>query len=280
MVHPPGGIVVCYQPLARHLGPDQPFFGIRSRGLRGEKELPARLEDMATEYVAAIREMQPEGPYYLGGWSMGGVIALGMAQQLLAQGQAIGFLAFLDTTIPVGAANQAYLEPADKSGLEYGLDISLEELEQLGPEGQLPYLWQHVQKLGLVEADLPMVLVQQFLDDLKCLFHWHIKLGSDYAVRPYPGKITLFRPSEVPVNVPTRHDRGWGQLAAEVEVHFVPGHHHTMVKEPQVQVLAQQLRMCLQQGKDNAAACGSAFGEPDAKPQAASAIDSTTSFPQ
>ncbi|HZV06903.1 MAG TPA: amino acid adenylation domain-containing protein [Gemmataceae bacterium] len=249
MVHPPGGIVVCYQPLAHRLGDDRPVYGLRSRGLHGETELPASLEEMAAEYVAAIRAVQPHGPYHLGGWSMGGVVAYEMAQQLRKQGEPIGLLALLDTTIPWNAANASFAEDAYQSAREYGLDITLEELDRLGPEEQLPYLWDHVRKLGLVDADTPLQLVQQILDDLKRLFHAHIKLGSEYALRPYPGRLTLFRPAESPVPVPVAPDRNWGKLAAGVDVHFVPGQHHTMVKEPHVQVLAQQLRECLRQAE-------------------------------
>jgi thioesterase domain-containing protein len=247
LVHPPGGIVVCYQALAHRLGEERPLYGIRSRGLHGETELPASLEEMAAEYVAAIRSVKPQGPYHLGGWSMGGVIAYEMAQQLSKQGQSIGLLALLDTTIPYNAANAPYAEDAAQSAREYGLDLTLEELDRLGPEEQLPYLWDHVRKLGLVDDDMPLPLVQQILDDLKRLFHAHIKLGSDYALRPYPGRITLFRPQETPVPVQTAPDRNWGELAAAVDVHFVPGQHHTMVKEPHVQVLARQLGLGLRQ---------------------------------
>jgi thioesterase domain-containing protein len=168
-----------------------------------------------------------------------------MAQQLLAQGQQIALLALLDTTIPQNSANQPYAEEADQSAREYGLDLTLEELDRLGPEAQLPYLWNHVQKLGLVDDNTPLPLVQQILDDLKRLFHAHIKLASDYAVRPYLGRITLFRPIDSPVPVETARDRNWGRLAYAVDVHFVPGHHHSMVKEPHVQILAEQLRTCL-----------------------------------
>ncbi len=180
---------------------------------------------------------------------MGGVVAYEMAQQLRNQGQTIGLLAFLDTTIPWNPANDPYAEDAHQSAREYGLDITLDELDRMGPEEQLPYLWDHVRKLGLVDDDTPLPLVQQILDDLKRLFHAHIKLGSDYALRPYPGRLTLFRPSESPVPVQTAPDRNWGKLAAAVEVHFVPGQHHTMVKEPHVQVLAEKLRQCLRQAE-------------------------------
>src|SRR5215472_16292096 len=130
---------------------------------------------------------------------MGGVIAYEMAQQLRTQGHPIGLLALFDTTIPQSSANQAYAEDAEQSAREYGLDITLEELDRLGPDEQLPYLWQHVQKLGLVDADTPMTLVQQILDDVKRLFHTHVKSGTEYALRPYPGRIALFRPTDSPI---------------------------------------------------------------------------------
>jgi thioesterase domain-containing protein len=244
LVHPPGGIVVCYQPLAHRLGTERPVYGIRSRGLHGETDLPQRLEDMAAEYIMAIRSVRPEGPYHLGGWSAGGVIAYEMAQQLRAQGEVVGLLALLDTTIPVNAANSPYAEDADLSAREYGLNVTLEELDRMGPEEQLPYLWDHVRKLGLVEDDTPLPLVQQILDDLKRLFHAHITLVNDYVVRPYPGRLTLFRPSDSPIAHATPPDRNWGKLAAGVDVHFVPGLHHTMVKDPHVRVIADLLRTC------------------------------------
>jgi amino acid adenylation domain-containing protein len=246
VVHPPGGIVVCYQLLAQHLGREQPTYGVRARGLHGESELPTSLQDMAAEYVRAIRAVQPMGPYHLGGWSMGGVVAYEMAQQLRAQGQSVGLLALLDTIIPYNSANKDCAEGPNQSGREYGLDVTMEELDRLGPNEQLPYLWQHVRKLGLVDEDTPPALVGQILDDLKRLFHAHLVLANDYAIRPYPGRITLFRPAEAPVVVPTSADRNWGKRAAAVEVHFVPGQHHSMVKEPHVRVLAEKLAACLQ----------------------------------
>jgi thioesterase domain-containing protein len=234
--------VVCYQALAQHLGRERPIYGIRARGLLGETDLPHRLEDMAAEYLAAIRSVRPEGPYHLGGWSAGGVIAYEMAQQLRAGGEAVGLLALLDTTIPVNASNSPYAEDPGLSAHEYGLNVTLEEIERMGPEEQLPYLWDHVRKLGLIDEEMPLSLVRQILDDLKRFFHAHITLVNDYAVRPYPGRVTLFRPADSPIASAARPDRNWGKLAAWVEVQFVPGLHHTMVKEPHVHVLAERLR--------------------------------------
>jgi amino acid adenylation domain-containing protein len=248
MVHPPGGIVVCYQALAHRLGRDRPFHGIRSRGLDGEEELPGRIEDMAADYLAAVREIQPRGPYLLGGWSAGGLVALEMARQLLAQGESPAILALLDTTPPVPSSAGA--EEQRRSAREYGLDLSFEELARLGPDEQLPYLWQHALRLGLIGPEVPRDVARQVLDELKRLFHHHMVLANEYVVRPYPGRITLFRPSEAPVAaavaVAAPRDRGWGSLAAAVDVRTVPGHHHSMVKEPHVQVLARTLNACLE----------------------------------
>lgn len=245
MVHPPGGIVVCYQPLAHCLGGDQPLYGIRARGLHGEADLPTDLREMAAEYVEAMRAVCPTGPYCLGGWSLGGVVAYEMAQQLRRQGEAIRVLLLLDTTIPQGAANQQYLTGETSTGLEYGLDVTLEQLGELGPDQQLPYLWDHARKLGVIDEAAPESLVKQVLSDLKRLFHSHLQLASQYAIKPYPGRIILMRPLDAPVEVATTPDRGWRQLARDVDVHFVPGQHHSMVKEPHVKVLARKLQACL-----------------------------------
>src|SRR5439155_9898928 len=82
------------------LGTDQPFYGLQSRGLNGEAP-QTRIEDMAAHYIKELRKMQPLGPYFLGGRSLGGIIAYEMACQLRAQGHEIGLLAVLDS-YPVG----------------------------------------------------------------------------------------------------------------------------------------------------------------------------------
>jgi len=193
---------------------------------------------MAAEYLRVIQSIQSQGPYHLGGWSLGGVVALEVAQQILRQNQEVGLLGFLDTTVPSGP-------DADSSGQEFGLDLSLEELGNLGPAEQLPYLWQRVQKLGLVENDAPPEVVEQILADLKRLFHIHVKAALAYRLQPYPGRINLFRPADPPLKAGSKPDCGWGRFAAAVDVHFVPGRHHTMVKQPHVQILAQAMRRCL-----------------------------------
>ncbi|MGW0601615.1 amino acid adenylation domain-containing protein [Streptomyces sp. NPDC002776] len=95
-IHPGSGMSWCYAGLVRHLPAEIPVYGIQAAGLDGDSGLPATLEDMAAEYVDLIRQAQPEGPYRLLGWSLGGNVAFAMANELRARGQEVELLAFLD----------------------------------------------------------------------------------------------------------------------------------------------------------------------------------------
>jgi len=95
-VHPSHGSVFGYVDLARYLGTDQPFYGLQSPALDGEQQSYHSIEDMATDYIRALRALGPQELYLLGGWSMGGIVAYEMAQQLLREGEQLGLLALFD----------------------------------------------------------------------------------------------------------------------------------------------------------------------------------------
>ncbi len=107
-IHPIFGVVFPYYELACHLGSDQPFYGLQPFGIDGECSPLTRIEDMAAGYIEALRKVQPEGPYFLGGWSFGGLVAFEMAQQLLACGERVALLAILDTLAPVSGNKPAF----------------------------------------------------------------------------------------------------------------------------------------------------------------------------
>ncbi|WP_253910536.1 non-ribosomal peptide synthetase, partial [Pyxidicoccus fallax] len=91
-VHPVGGSVLAYLELSKRMDADQPFYGLQvPAGGAGDS-----VEEMAARYLEAVREVQPEGPYLLGGWSMGGRVAYEMARQLEARGEAVGLLVVID----------------------------------------------------------------------------------------------------------------------------------------------------------------------------------------
>ena len=99
-VHGVGGNILEFKDLANYIDPDQPLFGIQAQGLDGKSPRLDRVEDMAASYVKEILEFQPEGPYFIGGSSFGGMVAYEIAQQLLKQGQKVGALVLFDTYAP------------------------------------------------------------------------------------------------------------------------------------------------------------------------------------
>jgi amino acid adenylation domain-containing protein len=247
MIHPPGGIVVCYRELARYLPEDQPLWAIRSRGLHGEEILPQTIEQMAADYLEAIRTVQARGPYILGGWSLGGLVAYEIARQMIDSGESCQRLVFLDTTIPEGATECVPANEQVNVGLEYGIQLTLDQLTALSPEEQLPLLHDHADKLGILAAQSPPEVVQRVLSDLQSLFHHHVDLSRRYRLRPLaPIELLLLRPTEVPFRLQVSEDRGWRHLVEKVDVRYVPGHHHSMVQTPHVKRLAEVLTQALE----------------------------------
>jgi hypothetical protein len=99
LIHPLAGLIFPYYELALQLGPDQPVYGLQSIGIAGEASPVIRIESMAEHYLAAIRQIQPEGPYQLAGWSFGGKVALEMAQQLHKTGESLALLGMIDARL-------------------------------------------------------------------------------------------------------------------------------------------------------------------------------------
>lgn len=259
MVHPPGGIVVCYRELAQSLESDQPLWAIRSRGLHGKERLPESIEEMASEYIEAIRTVQPEGPYMLGGWSLGGLVAYEMAKQLnQRESEKFGTsnrdpdlmhrLIFLDTTIKEGAADCVPIEEQVNVGLEYGIDLTLEQLGDLLPEEQLTLLRDHTMQLGILHEQSSPEVVARILSDLQYLFHHHLDLSKRYRLDPIEARLLLLRPLEVPFELNVTEDRGWRHLVNDVIVRFVPGHHHSMVQSPNAQEMTEVMMRELNAG--------------------------------
>src|SRR5262249_7592406 len=90
----------CYRDLVPHLSKDQPFYTFDVPYDEGLRNSHARLAEAAEGYVAQLREIQPVGPYFLGGWSFGGALAFEMARRLVADGEEVALLALFDTHCP------------------------------------------------------------------------------------------------------------------------------------------------------------------------------------
>ncbi|MFQ4143782.1 amino acid adenylation domain-containing protein [Chlorogloeopsis sp. ULAP02] len=259
-VHPVGGNVFCYYELASSLGLDRPFYGLRSLGLDGECEPYSSIEDMASAYIAAIRVIQPEGSYLLGGWSMGGVIAFEMATQLQKQGQRVDLLALLDSQAPITKKQPTeinYCEPdkvlvdlaqdiASSTGKEIlnldNLNTLYTNLKKIEPEKKLDYFLEQAKMLNLLPSDVE----HQHFHHLLQVFQNNIQALFNYKPKNPVNRIILFRASSsVFHNNPTL---GWENFSIEpVQIINILGDHYTMLAKPYVSYLQAAMNEYLEQ---------------------------------
>jgi amino acid adenylation domain-containing protein len=242
LVHPGGGNVFCYADLVRHLGVEQPCYGLQARGLDEEQVPHTGVETMASYYLEWVRAVQAEGPYQLGGWSAGGVIAFEMAQQLQAQGQEVALLALIDSHAPAGAEP----EPDDLKLLGgFALDLGLplqrlrldsDHLATLGADERLTWILQEAQRVQVIPGDVELPQVRRLFH----VFKYNVQAVRQYVPRAYAGPVVLFKAQEQRGDF--EPDLGWRAVTAgELAVQTVPGDHYTLVREPHVAALAEQL---------------------------------------
>jgi aspartate racemase len=229
LIHGAGGTVIVYRELARNLGNDQPVYGLQAQGLDGKQSCLTRVEDMAAHYLEAIRTIQPQGPYLLGGLSFGGTVAFEMARQLQAKGEQVALLALLDTF-------PGKYEPATSLLLKLGKMPAREQFDYIQRKtGQYARNW---------KRRMDRMFLPQALKNVRRGIH---EAGTRYSPTPYSGDITLFRASEKSLRGVNDEFAGWRELATgDLEVVEIPGGHVSMLAEPQVRTLAQQLKARLE----------------------------------
>lgn len=247
-----GGAFFYYRRLAQLLGPDQPSFGIRSPQVPLQS-IPA----MAARYVDELLRFQPQGPYLIGGFCFGGIVAFEMACELQRRGREVGLLALLESGAPPGAATHRAWRVSQAGALVRNLRAWL--LDLLGNPSELTLRLHRKIKALQKRLQRPFQpgnrATAATLDDLIDMSeypsdyvryaqaHWHAL--TDYQPRPYPGRITLFRARKQPL-LSVDPTLGWGSLAADsIAVNVIPGTHEKMLEEPNVQILAAELKTCL-----------------------------------
>jgi len=246
--HPAGGNVICYMELSRHLGPEQPLYGLQARGLNAEAEPLTRIEEMAEHYIEEIQAVQPTGPYRLLGWSLGGIVAFEIAQQLHNRGEQVELVALLDTGIHDPRDAPKEVEEADDAYKLLGAigelrPELLEHLRTLQPDEQIEYVvdWGH--RTNALPPDFGFTQVRHLFNIYKSNVH----AVRNYIPKVYPGQVTLFRAEEELAKNPHRLLHGWDKYAAGgVDVHVVPGSHFDMAYRPHVSVLCEQLNLTLE----------------------------------
>ncbi len=260
LVHAAEGNVLLYRSLATHLGADQPVYGLQSAGLDGRSPVDARFEHVASRYIEEMRKIQPHGPYMLGGYCLGGTIALEMAQQLIEAGETVGLVALIEDynlramRWPLSPRheliNRLFLNPyyhlknlvtAEGKGK---IDFFMEKLRveirraHVSLQGGLAVLRHRL--LANSNSTPPRAKLSDIYDEAQL----------QYDIRPYPGELTLFFAEhhlagfDVPLG-------GWEGIAAGgVRFHSLPFSPRGSLIEPYVKQLARILRNCLDRAVD------------------------------
>ncbi len=212
-VHPGGGNILCFIDLARHLGVEQTFYGLQTWGLHEANVAHTTIEEMAASYLKDIRAVQPSGPYFLGGLSMGGVVAFEIAQQIQRQGEQVGLLALLDSRAPVPGPDISEIdELLLMEAFSHDLVLDLEQLkfshhefQRLRPDEQLRYLFECAQASNIMPPDIELKQVQHMYQ----IFKMNVGAALSYMPQSKVGRITLFRPGE---HSDHNHTAGWLRL--------------------------------------------------------------------
>jgi aspartate racemase len=249
-VHAAGANVLIYRPLSRHLGKDQPVYALQAPGLDGRTRPLTSVEEMAALYIKEIRASQPHGPYYLLGASFGGLVIYEMAQQLLDQNEKVALLAMLNTNCPVYT-------------LAKKIRCHLGHLRERGPKryaseaakgvkrrltGQVAEENNASDNSNGLDLEIQKVLANDSGVDESLVRTVTAILSAEERYMPvqnYRGKITFFWAREAKRDFEDNR-LGWRRVAAGgFDVHVVPGNHTSMREEPNVKVLAQELKCCL-----------------------------------
>ncbi len=244
-VHGAGGNIILYFALAQRLGPDFPFYGLHSQGLDGKTAPLQTVEAMAAHYIGEIQRVQPHGPYCLGGYCLGGTIALEMAQQLTAQGEKVALVALFDTYNFRRTVSTSHLQD-----LVQRLWFHLGNFARLSPGLMRNYLREKVRVAR--DGELANVLRSRNKrppnedrtvgrSALRTIQETNDQAAEYYQPKPYSGGVTLYSPRVNYAKFPDPH-MGWdGIVLGGIEVISLPMNPHAMLMEPTVKHLVNAL---------------------------------------
>jgi thioesterase domain-containing protein/acyl carrier protein len=253
LMHSHGGNVLEYYPLAESLDADQPVYALQARGLNGLIVKDQSIEAMVEAHLRELRSLQPEGPYFLGGYCLGGLLALEAARQLTASGEEVGLVVLIQTINPTYARFRPELAIWQRAWYRASKRINL-ELAYLQHRGG-----NHILERGRRTLDIAVARTAIAFDTwrgdghgrrgrtsmahtLELLAIEHERARARYELRPYNGPVLLFRASKQIGGLLADSNLGWKDvLAGELTVCEVPGHQQTMLLEPNVSYLAREL---------------------------------------
>ena len=239
-VPPAASSVNHFAQLVQTLSSDIPFYGMQALGLEPGEVPQDRIEDMAARYVADMRTIQPNGPYFIGGRCLGASIAFEMALQLIEIGEDVALLALIDPTLPPGVRQDLhyYVQRAGffrrrKQLVRAVLRRARWTLRQVWRLRVLRYLGtRHMQRIQRT-------------------YRAHMHAWKTYAPRVYSDTITFFASREE--YAPDDSRPLWKNLTSGgFELHLVPGTHRTMRQDPHLHTLVRELEDVIYKARQRA----------------------------
>jgi amino acid adenylation domain-containing protein len=253
LVHSHGGNVLEYFPLANHLDADQPVYAFQARGLDGHIQKGQSIEEMAAVYLKELRSLQPEGPYYLGGFCFGGLLALEAAQQLKAAGEHVGLVVIIQTIHPAFSVFGPDINLFRRWWYRttYRVDLERENLSYRGTN----YIFERSRRLWEIARVRTAMAINKIIGNgynrrkpmsmayiLESLGIEHDKAYVKYLPSPYSGDVLIFRARKQLRGLMADWHMGWkGAINGNLHVFEVPGHQQNLLIEPNVLLLAEEL---------------------------------------
>nr|WP_274518884.1 non-ribosomal peptide synthetase [Tumebacillus flagellatus] len=241
LVHPIGGMAHVYAGLASGL-PEQTVYGLQARGVEeGSGDPIDTVEEMAAYYLEGVRQVQPEGPYRLGGWSFGGVVAYEMARQLQAQGQDVEPLVFFDSYAPENR-EQWNARSESEVAADFAQDLlSIFQDEAAASQEEAHVILERVLTQAQESGQLSISFTREDLMRLFTVYKAHSHAMGNYEAVAAPQlQVILFRASDVP-STQLNPAEGWRKRVGELTVFEVKGNHYTMLQPPFVQETSASL---------------------------------------
>ncbi len=246
LIHGAGGNVLLYKTLSKYLEPDYPLYGLQSQGLDGRSKPLNTVEEMAEHYLREIRKVQPSGPYFIGGYCLGGTIAYEMAQRLLRTGEKVGIVVMLDTY------NFALAEKASFTSFIFEkFKFHVKNFTHLKPSEMLSYLKEKKRLAGdggwaNIRTEMPGTTLDDSFGRAESGIELSVQTINDHAgdiyrPKPYKGELTLFKPQKN-YSFYSDPNMGWGDLVKDLDIIELPINPHAMLVEPYVATLAEELR--------------------------------------
>lgn len=253
LLHPIGGTIYCYMALNQYLEKRFPVYAYQSPGIKDADEIEVGIEEIAGRYVDEILEKQPEGPYQLGGWCFGGVLAYEAAHQLKQKGHTVLGIHVFDTRAPIVANHP---DDGDDATLlswfardlavphNKKLDLPPDLLRTIDVEDQFQFVLDKARQIDVVEETTDV-------EELHNFFQIYIANGMAlqmYDEHSYDINVNLYRAQNEPEDY--GEVLGWDKLVEDkLTVTDIPGDHNSIMYKPNVELIAAELNQRLSQQK-------------------------------